>query len=179
MQQEEPVILTPTQKLDIRRYRRLWISRQDFSEALATIELIEISGLRRNSRGDHPIDLIILTTALMVSYARPFVDTRGKDELADRTLPGSFLRTLTRRQRELHDHMIYMRHKEIAHSDADAIGLTFRLSPSSESSISRTARDPLYRKDLNLLRVIIRKFEREIDCACSALAKTLPHHAWL
>ena len=179
MQPEEPVILTPAQKLAVRRYRRLWISRQDLSEAIAAIELIEISGLKRASRGDHPLDLIILTTALMVSYARPFVDTRGKDELADRTLPGSFLRTLTRPQRELHDHMIYMRQKEIAHSDADAIGLTFRLSPTSESSISRTARDPLYRKDLQSLRVIIRKIERQIDRTCLALAKTLPHDTWL
>ena len=179
MDTEEHVVLSPSQKADVRRYRRLWISRQDLSEALAAIDLIDKSKLKRASRGAHPLDLVILTTALVVSYSRPFVDTRGSKDLAERTLPGSILRTLTRSQRNLHNMLINMRQKEIAHSDAESLELSFRIFPGGESAIWRTARDPLYRKELNSLRVVIGKIEREIDRICNDLGIRLPNQTWL
>ena len=167
--------LTTEQEVAARRYRRLLISRQDLSEALACIDLIDRSGLKRAGSGSHPLELIILTTALVVSYARPFVGTRGSGELADRVLPGSILRPLTRTQRELHDLMIHLRQKEIAHSDVEVLELSFRLFPGGESSIFRTTRDPLYRRELDSLRPIIGKIEKQIELQCDELRQLLPH----
>ena len=163
----------------VRRYRRLWIARGDLLEASAAIDLIDRSGLRRSSHGEQPTELVILTTALVVTSARPFIDTRGNAQLADRTLPGSILRALTRPQRTLHDLVIHLRQKEIAHSDAEVLELSFRVFPGGDSAISRTTRDPLYRRELKSLRSIIRKLDREIEHQCETLRSKLPHHIWL
>ena len=179
MDPDEHVTLAQDQELAARRYRRLLISRQDLFESLSAIDLIDKSGQKRSSHHAHPIELVMLTTALVVTYARPFVDTRGSNHLAGRVLPGSILRTLTRKQRELHELMIHLRHKEIAHSDAEVLELSFQAYPDGESTISRTARDPLYRKELDSLRPIIGNIEKEIEHQCETLRLVLPHHTWL
>jgi hypothetical protein len=172
-------VVAAEQERAIRRYRRLWISRNDLHEAAAAVDLIDRSALHRDKSGNHPTDLIILTTALVVSYARPFIDTRGKSDVADRVVPGSILRVLTKKQRELHNLIIYMRQKEVAHSDAEVLDLSIRVFPNGDSAISRSARDPLYRRELTILRSIIRKLNAEIEQQSSTLRLALPHHIWL
>lgn len=148
-------------------------------DANAAIDLIDKSGLRRSARGEHSAELIILTTALVVTYARPFVDTRGNAQLADRTVPGSILRVLTRPQRELHDFMIHLRQKEVAHSDVEVLDLSFRVFPGGDTAVSRTTKEPLCRQQLKSLRTIIRKLDHEIENQCESLRSMLPHYTWL
>lgn len=167
------------QERAIRKYRRLWISRNDLDEAKAAIDFIDRSGLHRDKGGNHPIGLIILTTALVVSYARPFIAVRGNSDLADSAMPGSVLRVLTKKQRQLHDLIVHMRQKEVAHSDAEVLELSFRVFPNGDSAISRTTRDPFLRRELSMLRSIIRKIDAEIEKRCDALRHILPHDTWL
>lgn len=87
----------------LRLYRRLWISGNDLREAKAAIDEVLNSKLLYPRRKEPNALLTALTTALVVSYARPFVNSRGQSAIAERTVPGSLLRVLTARERELHD----------------------------------------------------------------------------
>lgn len=99
---EEFRVPVPTRfQPEFRLYRRLWLAQVDLEEAKAAVD--EILRLRipipRNDRP--PPFLLSLTTALVVAYARPWVHSRGQ-VVAERTAPGSLLKTLTSKQRELH-----------------------------------------------------------------------------
>jgi len=171
--------VTPEQEPSLRLYRRLWISADDLREAKATISEILESGLRRpHSERPSPL-LMALTTALVVSYARPFVNSRGGSEIADRTVPGSLLRTLTSKQRKLHDSVVEMRNREVAHSDADVLELMLELFPEGDGAISRVTRDPLLKADLRALDRIIDKLTDAIELRCEYLRSKLPHNVWL
>src|SRR5665647_3948838 len=91
----ERVAVTAELEPLLRLYRRLWISRDDLHEAKAIIEEIMKSNLRFPRRKEPSPLLVALTTALVVSYARPFVNSRGQSAVAERTVPGSLLRVLT------------------------------------------------------------------------------------
>ena len=163
----------------VRLYRRLWISSNDLHEAKATIEEILRSNLPfPRSKEPSPLH-IALTTALVVSYARPFVNSRGHSAVAERTVPGTLLRVLTSREREFHDALIDIRNREIAHSDADVLDLSIRLYPEGDSGISRVPRHPLRRVELHALNRILEKLTDEIERHCEELRKQLPLNVWL
>ena len=163
----------------LRRYRRLLISCDDLQEAKATILKILESDLRF-PRGKEPDPLLTaLTTALVVSYARPFVNSRGHSRVAERTVPGSLLRVLPSRERDLHDALIEMRTREIAHSDAEVLELSIMLFPGGDGSISRLPRQPLRRVELRMLNRMIDKLTDEIDHLCMGLREQLPLGVWL
>ena len=163
----------------LRLYRRLWLSRVDMLEAQATIdELIrqEIPFPRR----DRPTPLhMSLTTALVVAYSRPFINSRGEREFADRTVPGSILKRLTRRQRAYHDELLDIRNKEIAHMDAVETELALKIYPDGEAAVLRGPREPFVRQDLRVIRALTVKIVKEIELRCEVLRYALPHHVWL
>jgi len=163
----------------LRLYRRLWLSRIDLEEAKATIEEVLKSNLPFPRRKEPSALLTALTTALVVSYARPFVSSRGQSAVAERTVPGSLLRVLTFRERELHDALINMRNREVAHSDADVIDLSIDLFPGGDGGICRVARHPLRRIELRALHRMIEKLTVEIERRCEELRKELPSNVWL
>lgn len=53
------------------------------------------------------------------------------------------------------------------------------LSPEGDATISRVARHPFRRSELNLLREMIGKIEKEIDRSCEQLRASLPHNVRL
>ena len=163
----------------LRRYRRLWISRHDLDEARAAITKIYELDLRRPRRKQADPLLVALTTAMVVSYARPFVHSRGQGEVADRTVPGTLLRVLNSDERAFHDFLIRMRNREVAHSDAEQLELYLRVFPDGDGGISRVPRYPLYRTELKALRKIIVKLDAEIERLCEVLRRSLPHEVWI
>jgi hypothetical protein len=163
----------------LRLYRRLWLSRIDLQEAKAAIEEILNANLPFPRRKEPRPLLIALTTALVVSYARPFVNSRGQSAVAEKTVPGSLLRVLTSREREMHDALVDMRNREVAHSDVDVLEISLELFPSGDGGISRVARHPLRRSELHALNRMIEKLASEIERRCEELRKELPLNVWL
>jgi hypothetical protein len=163
---------------ELRLYRRLWLAEQDLLEAKAALDEI-LKARIPIPRNDLPPPLLLsLTTALVVAYARPWVPSRG-ESIADRVLPGSLLRKLTSRQRELHDYLIGLRNKHVAHADADVIDLHLRLYPGGHSAILRHFREPFRRVELVQVRRAIEKLERAVEAKCIELRYVLPNGQWL
>lgn len=166
------------QQGELRLYRRLWLARVDLEEASATIDEI----LRTRipiPRRDRPSPLLMsLTTALVVAYARPWVHSRGQS-VAEKTVPGYLLRKLTSRQRQIHDYLIELRNREIAHTDADILDLHLRLLHDGDSAILRTSREAFTRRQLLEIRAIIRRIDKEMDKHCEKLRRKLPKYQWI
>jgi hypothetical protein len=163
----------------LRQYRRLWLSRVDLEEAKATVdELLRARLPLPRSRRPSPL-LMALTTALVVAYARPFVNSRGSTLEADRTVPGSLLRALTARQRLIHNALVEMRNRDMAHSDADLLELHLILHPDGDGAILRATRNPFLRDELRDIRRIIEKLEAEVDRRCELLRQALPLEVWI
>jgi hypothetical protein len=166
------------QEPDLRLYRRLWLSRIDLDEAKdAASELLERR--IRLPRTKPPAGLLLaLNTALVVSYARPFVISRGSS-VAEKAVPGSLLRVFTSAEREFHDALIEIRNKEVAHSDADFIELFFEVFDGGDGGIFRQTRAPLRRPALRAIVRMVQKLERAIEVRCEELRVRLPQNVWL
>ena len=171
--------LTPAQQALLRRYRRLWIGQQDLREAEAAIRQILLLRLRRSTRkrGYHPL-LTALNVAVLVSYSRPFVNSRGSSRLADKILPGQLLRSYSRDERQLHDQLLAMRNHEVAHSDPEVLGLQLQLVQGGDVGFSRIPREPLTRIELRRLGRMIHKLQNAIADLCADLRQQLPPHHW-
>ncbi len=163
----------------LRLYRRLWISSLDLREAQATIGLTLGSVIPHPRRKEPSPLLTALTTALVVSYARPFVNSRGHSDAADRVVPGSLLRVLTSVEREIHDSMVDIRNTEVAHSDADVLELALELFAGGDGGVCRVTRRPFLRAELHAIDRIIKKLLVEIDRRCEELRQELPLNVWL
>ena len=159
----------------IRLYRRLWISRRDLTEAQDILDTILALNLPLPRR-DPPSPLLnALTIGIVISYSRPFIDSRGCSVVAERKLPGILLRTLSPKQRGIHDSIIQVRNKEIAHSDAEILELSLHLFPGGDSCICRETRAPFRRQELRVIRKIIDKILDEIERECEKIRQVLPH----
>src|SRR5450830_325797 len=177
-----PIAKTPVnaeQEPHLRLYRRLWLSRIDLEEANASIDEILTRNLPYPRRKAPSPILQALTTALVVAYARPFVNSRGQSLAAERTVPGSLLRVLSSRERALHDELVDIRNREVAHSDADILEISIELFSDGDGGICKVARNPLRRPELRALHRVIEKLEGEIERRCEALRAVLSLHIWL
>jgi hypothetical protein len=170
--------VAPHLEPQLRLYRRLWLAKVDLEEAKAAVDEILRARIPIPRRHLPPPLLLSLTTALVVAYARPWVYSRGQ-AVAERTVPGSILRTLTAKQRSVHDALVEIRNREVAHSDADILDLHLRLLRDGEAAILRTSREPFNRSDLKLVRAIIAKLEKAIDGRCGELRSVLPMDEWI
>lgn len=162
----------------LRLYRRLWLAQVDLEESKAALDEILRARIRIPRRERPPPLLLSLTTAMVVAYSRPWVYSRGQS-VAERTVPGSLLRSLTSRQREAHEFLVDLRNKEVAHSDADILDLHLRLYPGGHSAILRTRREAFRRSELQYIRRIIEKLEAAIESQCEELRMTLPSATWI
>ena len=63
-----------------------------------------------------------LLTALVVSYARPFMKSRGKTMLPK--LPSGYLEVLSEEQKKLHKNLVDLRNQTQAHSDSKALDIS-------------------------------------------------------
>src|SRR4051812_19229513 len=116
--------LPPALQPQLRLYRRLYIARIDLEEARATAEDLLARRIAVPRSKPPSALLMAMNTALVVSYARPFVQSRGQSEVAEKAVPGILLRGLTARERDIHEALITMRNKEVAHSDADILDMS-------------------------------------------------------
>src|SRR4051812_4163592 len=142
------VVLPPELQPALRLYRRLYLSYKDLEEAKATVEELLRARLPLPRKNQPSALLMALTTALVVAYARPFVNTRGESKFAERSVPGSLLRVLSSKRREAHDYLLNVRNREVAHSDADRSEIYLKLYPDGHGAILRVARAPFLRTEL-------------------------------
>ena len=169
----------PTQlEPELRLYRRLWLSRIDLQEArdIGSELLVRKIPLPRSK----PISglLLALNTALVVSYVRPFVSSRGTS-VAEKALPGSLLRSFTSEERMFHESLIQLRNKEVAHTDADYLELEIEVFEGGDGGIFRAIRAPIRRPALRVLLRMIDKLELAIESQCEELRRVLPHNLWM
>lgn len=172
------VSVAPEVEPYLRLYRRLWLARLDLEEAAAILN--ELLAQRIPLPRSKPAGglLLALNTALVVAYARPFVNSRG-NSVADRVVPGSLLRVLNSAERELHETLIAQRNKEVAHSDADFLDLFLEVFPEGDGAILKATRQPMKRVALRTLQRILLKLDREIESRCEELRPILPSRVWL
>jgi hypothetical protein len=175
----ETATLSAEQQADLRQYRRLWLTEIDLEEARGSITEIIKRDLRRGSTYKPTSLLQSLTTALIVSYSRPFVMSRGDTEFADRTVPGSLLKVFTASERAFHEQLIALRNREVAHSDAEVTQVTLELLPEGHGGICRVTREPLPRPQLRTLLTMIDKLEGELSRRFEELRTRLPLNVWL
>ena len=171
--------LPPALQTQLRLYRRLYISRIDLEEARATTEdlLARRIALPRSKRPS-PL-LMAMNTALVVSYARPFVHSRGQSEVAEKAVPGILLRGLTAREREMHEALITMRNTEVAHSDADILEMSLEVFEGGDGAIFRSSREPFRRPVLRAILKLVEKLENALHQRCEELGKELPNNVWI
>jgi hypothetical protein len=91
----------------VRLYRRLWLAESDLDEAKAALDEILRARIPIPRHQRPPPLLLSLTTALVVAYARPWIDSRGQS-MADRKVPACLLRSLTSNQRKAHEFLLYL-----------------------------------------------------------------------
>lgn len=173
------VVVAPELQPALRLYRRLYLSSHDLEEANATAEELLRARLPLPRRDPPSALLTALTTALVVAYARPFANTRGESKFAERSVPGSLLRVLTSRQREVHDYLLNVRNREVAHSDADRSEVYLTLYPDGHSAIYRVVRAPFLRSELKDIQRIISKLLKEVERRCVELRSELPSGGWM
>jgi len=163
----------------LRLYRRLYLARIDIEEARAILEEL-LSRRIPLPRTKLPSPLLMaLTTALVVCYSRPFVNSRGHSEIAEKAVPGALLRAYTSKEREFHDALLDIRNKEVAHSDADILDMSIQLYEDGDSAIFRNSRAPFTRAALQTLRKMLNKLEEAVDHRCESLRTELPLLKWL
>jgi len=171
--------LLPALQPQLRLYRRLYIARIDLEEARATAEDLLARRIALPRSKPPNALLMAMNTALVVSYARSFVQSRGQSDVAEKAVPGVLLRNLTAREREMHEALITMRNKEVAHSDADVLDMSLDLFETGDGAIFRSAREPFRRQVLRSILKLIRKLEDALHHRCEELRKELPHNVWI
>lgn len=116
--------------------------------------------------------------SLVVSYARPFVSSRGTS-VAEKALPGSLLRSFTSEERAFHELLVQIRNREVSHTDADYLELEIEVFKDGDGGIFRAIRAPIRRPALRVLLRMIGKLERAIETRCEELRTKLPHNVWM
>lgn len=180
MPDQDPDLRTPVPtglEPGIRRVRRLYLARIDLEEAQSAIAEIQKSGIRLSRTKEPQPLLVALTNAMLISYARPWVHSRALD-MAEPYLPGYLLKSLTKRQRAVHNYLIDTRNVAIAHTDADAADLHLMFTPSGTAAIFRYTREPFTRAQLREIGTIIRKVLAAIDNESNMLERQFPQGAW-
>lgn len=159
---------TPPLRADIQLYRRLWISGEDLVQALDYA-----SKLAFEPPADHVLRRA-LTTAAVVSYARPFVGSLGTHE-AVAMLPGKCLRVLEPEERSFHMRVIAARNAEYAHSDTDAHRVTVMVRPGTVRRASyRRAAETWLQPHMVTMVTIVQKLLDWVDQERWAVHARLP-----
>jgi hypothetical protein len=178
MLRQSETALSAEQESKLRLYRRLWLTRIDLEETRETVdELIRQRLPLPRSKKPSPL-LQALTTAFVVTYARPFITSRGQS-VAEKTVPGSCLRVLTAVERRSHEALLNIRNHEVAHSDADILDMSIEVFPHGDGGVCRATRTPFRQAELRHVRRIVEKLEAEVERRCEELRHYLPHNVWM
>jgi len=112
--------LTPEMRGKIRQFYRLLMSRGDFKQAhyIASYILDE----KLHDAEDRRL-LEALNCAMIIAYCRPFSRNDKAVHIGIPELPASFLRGLSKDEKEIHDVVMSDRNSVLAHSDSSAFDL--------------------------------------------------------
>jgi len=114
--------MTPDNQDSLRLYERLYVSALDLARARYYAKFLLKKGWHSNPwerRGSLYLQQSAFTTALIVSYGRPFTNSNGWPKF-----PPSLLK-LSDTQLALHFKLIKLRHQVYAHSDS----VSFEIKP--------------------------------------------------
>ena len=120
-------------------YSRLFVSRSDIHFARQCASHILKKGWHSNPwerRGTIYFQQSVYTTALIVSYARPFTKSAGWPSFPTRLLQ------YTEAERNLHKKLLKLRHKIYAHSDSENYSIRPQRSGLFSSFTSHLLREP-------------------------------------
>lgn len=146
--------------------KRLVISHFDFAEARQFLfKLTGKDGETAPAIEDKQSSKA-LRTALVVSYSRPFSGNRAGDG-TQADLPASFLKSLTKEQRVVHDRILALRNQEFAHSDSERAEVRIWVGQWPDgrpmvSPVSNVTRAELPAGDLRILDTIFEHWHHRI-----------------
>ena len=132
--------------------KRLMISEDDLLQAKKFINFVLEKELYNCKNEEDELILLAFSTAVIVSYSRPFKNNVAKSLLE------SFLDSLTENELKIHNRFIKMRDKEYAHSDAVSYSPEFY----GDFLVTRNPFNPLEEKEFIALNKIIEKLLSEI-----------------
>jgi hypothetical protein len=164
-------------KLILKRQERHVHWRIDLCHAIRCVDQI-LNRHLHDSEDPSDADLLkCLTTALIVSYCRPFTDSNAPSGVP-RILPKSYRSEWTDSEAKLHKSLLERRHRDQAHSDANGRETTFRQIKGPKGSSVRVpfCRDPdgpLDREAVEGVRVLAGKILAKVIEQEHALAKKL------
>lgn len=104
----------------LRQFKRLLMSYGDFKHARLAAEYILKEKLHAKYPDESYVTLPALNCSMIVAYCRPFSgnDARTVPKIPD--LPKRFLKVLNKKERYVHEGVMYDRDKLLAHSDSAA-----------------------------------------------------------
>lgn len=117
------------------QYNRYALAWNDLYYVGNIAKLILKEGLYDTAKINRSTERLALTTALVVTYARPFTTAKGFVRL-----PGSVTTVLTSEQRQLHEEMLAMRDKVYAHTDRQYFWATVEISDGEAQAITSSPR---------------------------------------
>ena len=116
-----------------------------------------------------------LLTALVITYARPFMKSRGKAMLPK--LPSEYLELLSEEQKKLHKNLIDLRNQTQAHSDSRALDVSVIMNDIdgfTYDSIHRFSQGALVSRTLfHPPEFLLKEIVELIDCLRGKLLKDL------
>jgi len=172
----QPFVSTPENEIR-RRFKRLAISLSDLTSAAAFASAIDSASLYSQPHAEHNRVLIGLTTALVVSYSRPFSKNNpGSTFAATRSLSDAFVAKYLPNQdeRDIHDKVLTLRDRQFAHSDADVFNINIALHAGGARWRHDFVTTPLPRAEFDALRRAIDNLTIGIHKEQDELAKQLP-----
>jgi hypothetical protein len=86
---------------------------------------------------------------------------------------------LTASEREIHEAILAMRNKEVAHADADILDIRLELFEGGDGAVLKNSRAPFTRPILKRIQRMIEKLEGAMDQRCEELRTELPLNVWL
>jgi hypothetical protein len=157
---------------DARLLRRVIISQFDLEQAAIFAD--RCIALAEAASKENFLERQAWSTALVVSYARPFSRNLSAAAATRQLNLGTIGVQLTSAERALHDRIIALRNTEIAHSDTDAHSTEITIRNGVAHPLSRATWHPLPPPDVRGLASLIEKLRRNLSAAHMRLQAQLP-----
>jgi len=141
-------------------YSKLFVSRQDLSYARQCAAYLLKNGLHHKpweKRGGIYFRQFVFTTSLIVSYARPFTQSRGWPNFPRQLV------SFSKEEQKLHERLLKLRHQVYAHSDSGQFSIRSWRSGTFETDIVGAPFYLLKKAEISTLVPMIDKLCSNID----------------
>jgi hypothetical protein len=142
------------------QYNRCAIAWNDLYYAGNIARRILEEELFDTARIERTTERLALTTALVVTYARPFTTARGFS-----SLPSGVIRVLSAEQRKLHAEVLALRNEVYAHTDSQHFWATVEITEEGAQAVTGTPRGLLFgiaKEPLEALAEVIEVLKSEL-----------------